>query len=787
MEYIDTRMVIENVNEYDLEKLKAATELSITDVRCNMDDIESLLIECESENLKELTISNHNLENLPRNLSKLKSIQTLSLGLTKLTSLGVRILPSNIRYLNVFSSLLEYISEENIDHLENLYSLNINAPIKEVGGISKLCKLSFISLKNTEIESISSACLSRDISTLELFENSKLKFVDVEYFKKMNFFNLENNFNELRVLGLKECKSLRYLDMSNIKYFPENLEYCLKLRVFRLKNSIIEEWPNLKDVLWRVSDLSINGTNLKKLSDDWSLFSNLEFLNLENNQIEDFTFLQFVPPLKSSFNIKGNPMKDELFMLEIKKTLLCWGLFAFKALDSHEISLFMSALAKSGLSREDKEWFFYTIKDNLPNDIIKEWPLFRLLQGLNVPFKVIADTTLSRLQELELNKKSYESFTKGSVCFLDGNFVENKNEIKDKLNVLGISLSRVLNEKVTHVVLGKKPKQALEYYNKSEFNFILEHQLYQVIKKVGEEDMFLIQEASEGETVMQEGVKQLLRSTDPTSVNLGIEMLKSGGFTDEILEEFLVLSKTFDDSKVRADIRKLLEKQGVNQWFGILKDKHTFAGIQNIEESDIRWKLEKMLKFVSEEEVYQFAKLLMKYCYKGFAFVLGNYPLNSEHRKHALLSLTKGNHLDFHSGVGYPPNRDHLGSGQPRINIEFPSDHPNLKQITKIDMHDCKFSSLSENIVLFENIEELDLSYNYLKSLPLEISNLSKLRILNLSFNSITKFPTALEKLESLEVLDLRCSDYFSFNPRKKDIKIPSSFTEKLPNCKVLL
>ncbi|MFN3377803.1 MAG: hypothetical protein ACK41O_00015 [Runella zeae] len=43
MEFIDTRMVIENVKEYDVEKLKIATELSITDVWCNMDDIESLL------------------------------------------------------------------------------------------------------------------------------------------------------------------------------------------------------------------------------------------------------------------------------------------------------------------------------------------------------------------------------------------------------------------------------------------------------------------------------------------------------------------------------------------------------------------------------------------------------------------------------------------------------------------------------------------------------------------------------------------------------------------------
>nr|CCA21622.1 hypothetical protein PITG_12237 [Albugo laibachii Nc14] len=69
-------------------------------------------------------------------------------------------------------------------------------------------------------------------------------------------------------------------------------------------------------------------------------------------------------------------------------------------------------------------------------------------------------------------------------------------------------------------------------------------------------------------------------------------------------------------------------------------------------------------------------------------------------------------------------------------------------------------TSLSRSFVLFTfaNLEEIDLSSNYLVEIPSEISNLHRIRALNVSDNALLVLPPSLSRLSSLEIAN------FAFN-----------------------
>lgn len=390
------------------------------------------------------------------------------------------------------------------------------------------------------------------------------------------------------------------------------------------------------------------------------------------------------------------------------------------------------------------------------------------------------------------NKQSLLTFTSGATCYMDGTFLENKSDIKDKLKCLGIHVSVKLNDTVTHVVIGKNPKNSLIFYENNEFSYLLEHQMYGFTKNIGQEDKFLVQEVAAGGSTMVDSLKQLLASTDANMVQIGLEMLKTGGVTEGVLNELLLLNKTYNDAKVRAEVKKILISQGSSEWIGVLNDRQTFVDIQNARGKEIRDKLEKMAKSVDKNAVFAFAMLLFKYHQKGLSFVLANFPVNSDERKAALLALTDRGYFDFFTSVGYHNWRnkrpEEVILSPVKTGIAFPIDHPKAQEIRVINMHNCKFDTLSKDITVFENLEELDLSVNNLKSLPKQFNKLTKLKKLNLSFNRLTTFPAALENLSQLELLDLRHNDANAFKSNMPTaIEIPKNFVDNLPNCVVLL
>src|SRR5690606_24949337 len=67
----------------------------------------------------------------------------------------------------------------------------------------------------------------------------------------------------------------------------------------------------------------------------------------------------------------------------------------------------------------------------------------------------------------------------------------------------------------------------------------------------------------------------------------------------------------------------------------------------------------------------------------------------------------------------------------------------------------CHLKFIPEEISMLETVREMNLSENFLDSLPLGILELKKLKRLNLDSNQFSKFPDHLKKMQSLSYLSI--------------------------------
>ncbi|MEY4903634.1 MAG: hypothetical protein RLZZ292_1449, partial [Bacteroidota bacterium] len=221
-----------------------------------------------------------------------------------------------------------------------------------------------------------------------------------------------------------------------------------------------------------------------------------------------------------------------------------------------------------------------------------------------------------------INQKSLDNFQKGSIALLDGNFSEHKNVIKSKLKKLGMDVKTQFEPSVTHLIIGKNPKDAWRLVKEYQLDYLLEDQLYPILKAVDEGEQFLIQAEESGETALAENLKDLLSSPDAATVKVALQMLKTGGVPAPLFEELLVLCKVFPEVDVRNEAKKLLLTQGPSEWAALIKDSQTFGNIQTTKEKDIRAKMVKTSQNVGMVLTSTLGLALFKRYRKGLAFAL---------------------------------------------------------------------------------------------------------------------------------------------------------------------
>ena len=87
--------------------------------------------------------------------------------------------------------------------------------------------------------------------------------------------------------------------------------------------------------------------------------------------------------------------------------------------------------------------------------------------------------------------------------------------------------------------------------------------------------------------------------------------------------------------------------------------------------------------------------------------------------------------------------------------LEEALENPDQVFVLDLAMQDPKLTAIPEEVLQFENLECLDVSFNRVGSLPNGLKDLKHLKHVNLAGNRyLAKFPDVLLSIEKLEVVD---------------------------------
>jgi len=104
-----------------------------------------------------------------------------------------------------------------------------------------------------------------------------------------------------------------------------------------------------------------------------------------------------------------------------------------------------------------------------------------------------------------------------------------------------------------------------------------------------------------------------------------------------------------------------------------------------------------------------------------------------------------------------------------------PDEIDSLKNLKVLILDQNRISELSESVFKLEKLETLSVGYNQLKTVPADIKKLERLRELNLSGNAITELPpevTELRLLESLVVTNTKLTGLPKNIDKLKNLKV---------------
>lgn len=390
--------------------------------------------------------------------------------------------------------------------------------------------------------------------------------------------------------------------------------------------------------------------------------------------------------------------------------------------------------------------------------------------------KEIQDKLKKRKGLLKLNEKS--------IIYVEGKVVNSRTEIKETIKKLGCIYSTKLNEKVTHVLIGDQPENPSILEKK--YKLITEKELYELEAEAFPK--FITQEVREGNTNSLDNVKKLIDNQDIANIQIGLQILESGGVPEEILETLLIMAKTHGNSKIRNKAKKLIILNGPHEWKNIVESKVLFKTIDTAKEKDICKKLLQMANEKGVEAAALFSLFLYEKYKKGLRLIVLSNLISSEWKKKAYDLLMNDGHFDFAAAVGFKnwknidPSKIYLYPYKEKTTI--PTDVLEHFKVTSINLHNIKLSAIPRELSKFTDLKEIDLSFNFIKSFPPYFLRLKEVEVLDLTWNMFEVFPKNLAKLPNLKKVDLRyCGRTNEYSP----LEIPDEIKSALPDCEIIV
>lgn len=732
------------------------------------------------------------------NITEGSTIKQLYLSLANLAECKLQGVFPHLTTLQISSDVLEYV-EMDTQGMQQLTNLNIRAKLKDYHiDFSQLSALTSFSASSWQIT---------DYSFLnQLVQLEWLSVCAYQPFYWSGFPDL-NQLQQLKRIDLQYCgdtvvESLRQdhpslVDLTISHSKLENLEQVVKCFPHLKYLNLYQCTPvNLGEMLLylnKLENLSIRETPIVNLPKSLETNPILKKLVLIHNEleVEDLEMFANLEQLES-LNLRGNQIGSVTNFLT-RKTLKLSALQNYfpklKFKDEAQFLSLCSALGRSKLSPKDKDFFAHYFMQCTDIQVDVSWEWEYLLKASQIAHIAFRRKLQQYLDEMIALYKGAETIDNQSIVYVTGKPSLTKTKIKKRLEELGLTYASKYNEAVSHVLIGMNSTDGNLLKDKS---FIPLNVTQLEACYVQEQPRFLQEEEQNPteESPIIDNVKSLLKSDDPSTILVALEMINSGGVPQGVVEDILLIQKTTADAKVRKRCRQLLEVNAPVHWLAIVRDRLSFKMLisDKPSETKVRKQLDKLAKYTSLEITMRFATLLFQRYAYGLRFALLNKQQPAL-RLEALQLLYKDKHLAYARGINYKNWRgysdaDVIMYGSNGINIPLPVMALELGTIHSLDLSNCKYKNVKKGITKFIDLRKLDLSYNYISKIPQYLSKLKDLEEIDLSYNSFSEFPMVLATFPQLKKVWIR---YNQYNGERKALKVPKVFSDLLPDCKVMV
>lgn len=396
-----------------------------------------------------------------------------------------------------------------------------------------------------------------------------------------------------------------------------------------------------------------------------------------------------------------------------------------------------------------------------------------------------------------------------SIVFISGSSEFKAAELKAKAQELGFTLAKNLDAKVTHVLIGRTPKQ-LDKLDLRQHALIDDTSLQQFF--TAQAPKFLQQQDAKA---MGENVLAMLKSPDESAHMLAVEMLNQGGVTQEMCLPLFFILKTTSNKALRKQIQHLLAGMGDDVFQLAVTDKIFFDNVRGKDKYDNHYgqgqmvaKLKAQKKKWGEPLCYEFAKAYFARFNEGLMYLLMQKPITDELLS-VWQSLIEGDTLNVRRGAGFDTLMRYWDQADPESNyhwhprfyanndnklgaaaFELPTKLPGIDNIQGLDLGNCLLSKLPKGAEAFKHVRVLSLANNTLETLPAALAKFTELEELDLSFNHFDEFPEQLFKLTRLKRLDFRRASRpdldDNYGPYYQGISVPQAFKDAFPDCEII-
>ncbi len=473
-------------------------------------------------------------------------------------------------------------------------------------------------------------------------------------------------------------------------------------------------------------------------------------------------------------------------MLHRKKKCLIFGYMKVKKISKRVRldTLLTKLIQKSPQCTKYLEYWQDLVLDKsiIPDEEALLYALLPLMPELNLK----AVEQLRQLWEYNLRAKPL-----GQGMFLGtvGKLQLNKVQLKKQLKSLGVTyLANTNAPQITHLLVGARLKEkeiAICFASKGVK--LTENQWVEQSRKLP--SAFICN----SDNTQQAQVAELLKSNDPANIEIGLQVLQSGGLPPGLLTDVFNIYCFYPDAKISDKAKKLLlqnasEKLQIlhlklkKQWWSPQYDEwiaRTELEVWKIYLYRIIYAkppfvsqecIPKALSSMPEALKWDFmAKILKKFKNNDtqYIYLHGTFDLSTfydlvyaETEVKSLLIDNQQERLKIlPKGISRMKNLSSLNISTALE--EFPVELQELRLLKQLIINIVSIKQLDNCFDRgFEALEELSLRLGRIQKLPLGLGSLQKLRKLDLSGGSLKTLPPDLKELKKLEILYINGNDF---------------------------